>query len=144
MALGAIMWRVGSVQLHDLAGLGRNMPWTLGAFVIGALSLIGIPLTAGFVSKWYLVTAAMSAGWWWLVPVIAIGSLLAVIYVWRVIEVVWFRPANPQLSGHGEVPFSLLWPTWGLALANLYFGINTSLTTGTAEAATAVLFGGLK
>ena len=144
MALGAIMWRVGSVKLHDLAGLGHYMPWTLGAFVIGALSLIGIPLTAGFVSKWYLVTAAMLAGWWWLVPVIAIGSLLAVIYVWRVIEVVWFRPANPKLSGYGEAPFSLLWPTWGLALANLYFGINSSLTTGTAEAAVSVLFGGLK
>lgn len=144
MALGAVMWRVGSVRLHDLAGLGRYMPWTLGAFVIGALSLIGIPLTAGFVSKWYLVTAAMSAGWWWLVPVIAVGSLLAVIYVWRVIEVVWFRPAGPQLAGYREAPLSLLWPTWGLALANLYFGIDTSLTTGTAEAAAAALFGGTR
>jgi len=144
IALGAIMWRVGSVQLHDLAGLGRYMPWTLGAFVIGALSLIGMPLTAGFVSKWYLVTAAMAAGWWWLVPVIAVGSLLAVIYVWRVIEVVWFRPANPKLAGHGEAPLSMLGPAWGLALANLYFGINTDLTTGTAEAAVAALFGGLR
>lgn len=144
MALGAIMWRVSSVQLNDLAGLGRYMPWTLGAFVIGALSLIGIPLTAGFVSKWYLVTAAMSVGWWWLVPVIAVGSLLAVIYVWRVIEVVWFRPANPQLAGCSEAPFSLLWPTWALALANLYFGINTDLTIGTTEAAAAALFGGLR
>lgn len=148
MALGAIVWRVGSVRLHDLAGLGHYMPWTLGAFVIGALSLIGIPLTAGFVSKWYLVTAAMTAGWWWMVPVIAVGSLLAVIYVWRVIEVVWFRPANPQLNGqlagHSEAPISLLWPTWALALANLYFGINTSLTTGTAEAAVAALFGAVR
>jgi len=144
MALGAVVWRVGSVRLADLAGLGHYMPWTMGAFVIGALSLIGIPLTAGFVSKWYLVTAAMSVGWWWLVPVIAVGSLLAVIYVWRVIEVVWFRPANPQLAGYGEAPLSLLWPTWGLALANLYFGINSDLTTGTAEAAAAALFGGLR
>jgi len=144
MALGAVVWRVGSVQLRDLAGLGRHMPWTLGAFVIGGLSLIGVPLTAGFVSKWYLVTAALSTGWWWLVPVIVLGSLLAVVYVWRVIEVVWLRPANPALAGHAEVPASLLLPTWGLALANLYFGIDTSLTTGTAVAAATALFGGMQ
>jgi len=141
MALGAVVLRVGSVQLHHLAGLGRHMPWTLGAFVVGALSLIGMPLTAGFVSKWYLVSAALDAGWWWLVVVIVIGSLLAVVYVWRVIEVVWFRPPHPALAGKTEAPWSLLFPTWGLALANVYFGVETSLTTGTAEAAVQVLFG---
>ncbi len=144
MALAAVMWRVGSVQLTDLAGLGRYMPWTLGAFVIGALSLIGVPLTAGFVSKWYLVTAAIDAGWWWLIPVIAVGSLLAVIYVWRVVEVVWFRPPNPALVDQREAPLSLLGPTWALALANLYFGIHADLTTGTAETAVASLLGGLR
>jgi len=141
MALGAVVLRVGSVQLHQLAGLGHFMPWTLGAFVVGALSLIGIPLTAGFVSKWYLVSAALDAGWWWLVVVIAIGSLLAVVYVWRVIEVVWFQPPNAALAGKTEAPWSLLLPTWGLALANIYFGVDTSLTTGTAEAAVGALFG---
>jgi multicomponent Na+:H+ antiporter subunit D len=141
MALGAIMLRVGSVQLHKLAGLGRYMPWTLGAFVIGALSLIGVPLTAGFVSKWYLISAALDAGWWWLIVVILISSLLAVVYIWRVFEVVWFRPPHHALSGQSEAPLSLLLPTWALALANIYFGVDTSLTTGSAEAAARALFG---
>ena len=141
MALGAIVLRVGSVQLHKLAGLGRYMPWTLGAFVIGALSLIGVPLTAGFISKWYLISAALDAGWWWLVMVILISSLLAVIYTWRVLEIVWFRSPAPALAGQKEAPLGLLLPTWGLALANIYFGVDTSLTTGSAQTAAAALFG---
>jgi multicomponent Na+:H+ antiporter subunit D len=141
MALGAVAMKIGSVQLHRLAGLGYHMPWTAGAFVVGALSLIGIPLTAGFLSKWYLISASLDAGWWWLVVVILISSLLAVVYVWRVIEVVWFREPHPSLSGHTEAPMSVLLPTWGLALANIYFGIDSDLTVGTAKTAASVLFG---
>ena len=59
LALGALVYRVGSVRLADLGGLGRRMPWTLAAIVIGGLSLIGVPGTVGFISKWYLILAAL-------------------------------------------------------------------------------------
>lgn len=145
MALGVIAWRFGHTSLHKLAGVGRQMPWTMGAFVLGGLSLIGIPLTAGFTSKWLLAEAALANGWWWLLIVIAAASLLAATYIWRVIEVAYLRPptespTNPQDRPH-EAPLSLLLPTWTLALANIYFGINTQLSHGTAQAAAQSIFG---
>jgi NADH:ubiquinone oxidoreductase subunit 2 (subunit N) len=70
------------------------MPWTMAAFVAGGLSLIGVPLTVGFISKWYLVLAAIELGWWPVVAVIIVGSLLAVIYIWRVVEVAYLQPAE--------------------------------------------------
>ena len=72
-----------------MAGMGRKMPLTFLAWVVGGMSLIGVPGTAGFISKWYLVQAALTKGWWWLAVLILLSSLLAVAYVWKVIEVAW-------------------------------------------------------
>ena len=93
LALGCVMLRLGSVQIEDMRGLGRRMPVTMAAFVVGALSLIGIPLTAGFISKWYLVLASLEKGQWYFAVLIVLSSLLAVIYMWRVIEAIYFQPA---------------------------------------------------
>ncbi len=134
------MYRVGSVRMEDMAGLGRAMPWTMAAFVVGGLSLIGVPLTVGFISKWYLVTAALDRGLWPVAVVVLVGSLLAVAYVWKVVETAYFKPAPPDLEVR-EAPLSLLVPTWTLVLANLYFGINAKLTAGVATRAAAILFG---
>jgi multicomponent Na+:H+ antiporter subunit D len=141
LALGCIAWRLGSVRLGDLRGLGYRMPWTMGVFVIGGLSLIGLPLTAGFISKWYLVLAAVERGWWPVVLVIIAGSLLAMIYVWRVIETAYLGKTKEAVSGT-EAPLSMLVPAWLLAIANLYFGMHTELSAGIASQAAMVLFGG--
>lgn len=140
LALGCVVYRIGSVEIGAMAGLGRCMPWTMGAYVVGGLSLIGVPLTAGFVSKWYLVLGAMEQGWWPVAVVILIGSLLAAIYVWRVVEVAYFRAA-PEGVEPEEAPWSLLAPTWILAAANLYFGVDTTLNVGLAQRAAAMLLG---
>jgi multicomponent Na+:H+ antiporter subunit D len=142
MALGCVMYRVGSVKVESMAGLGRAMPWTMAAFVVGGLSLIGVPLTVGFVSKWYLVQAALEQGNWLVAAAVLLGSLLAVVYVWKVVEVAYFREANPA-AGIREAPLGLLAPTWALVLANLYFGIDASLTAGVATRAAEVLIGGV-
>ena len=63
LVLGAIFYRVGSCNIDRMAGLAKQMPWTMAAFVGGGLSLIGVPLTAGFISKWYLILAALETGW---------------------------------------------------------------------------------
>lgn len=134
LALGAVMWKMGGVTLDKLKGAGKTMPWTMAAFVGGGLSLIGVPTTVGFVSKWLLIEAALQKGWWPVVIVIVISSLLAVIYVWRIIEAAYLRepPAGVEKS---EAPLSMLIPIWVLVLANFWFGLNAATTTGIAERA---------
>ena len=139
MAVGALVYRVGTSSLDGLHGLGRQMPWTFGAIFIAGLSLIGLPGTAGFISKWYLVLAALEQQAWLLVVVILGGSLLAVIYMWKLVEVLFFRPAGESHSNVKEAPLSLLVPTWLLVLANIYFGINTELTVNVAGQAVQML-----
>ncbi|HEY5701761.1 MAG TPA: monovalent cation/H+ antiporter subunit D family protein [Gammaproteobacteria bacterium] len=144
MALGCVILRTGSLSLSSMAGLGRRMPWTTAGFVVGALSLIGVPLTAGFISKWYLITAVLERGWWLLAVVIVAASLIAFAYVWRVIEVAYFRTAREgsvQASAV-EAPVTMLVPLWLLVAASVYFGIDTSLTVGVAERAAEVLLEG--
>jgi multicomponent Na+:H+ antiporter subunit D len=140
MALGCVSFRVGAAKLERMAGIGRTMPWTMGAFMIGGLSLIGVPLTAGFVSKWYLVVGALEKGWWPVAVLVLITSLLAVIYIWRVVEAAYFKPA-PEGQIVREAPLALLVPAWTLALANLYFGLDTSLNAGVAQQAAEMLLG---
>jgi multicomponent Na+:H+ antiporter subunit D len=140
MSMGCVMYRVGSVRLERMGGLGRAMPWTMAAFVVGGLSLIGAPLTVGFISKWYLVQAALEQGMWPVAGVVLLGSLLALMYVWKVIEVAYFREVDPEL-GITEAPLSLLAPTWVLALSNVYFGIDASRTVGIATRAAELLLG---
>lgn len=135
MAVGAIIYRVGTCQMKDIHGLGRRMPWTFGAIVIGGLSLIGVPGTAGFISKWYLVLAALEQQAWLLVVIILAGSLIAVIYVGKVVEALYFRSAKDDGIVVKEAPLLLLVPTWSLVFANLYFGLDTELSLGMAERA---------
>lgn len=140
LALGCVAYRVGSARMDKLSGLAWRMPWTMGAFVVGGLSLIGVPLTAGFVSKWYLISAALEAGYWPVALLVLVSSLLAVIYVWKVVEVAYFRPP-PDDPAIGEAPMALLLPTWILAGLNLYFGIFPGLVTGSARMAADTLLG---
>ena len=140
LALGCIAYQVGGVRLGVLAGSGYRIPWTMAAFLIGSLSLIGVPLTAGFISKWLIIQASLERGWWPILVVVIIGSLLSVVYVWRVLEMAYLRRRlETQTSVVTEAPLSLLVPTWILITANVYFGIDTGLTVGIAEKAASVL-----
>ena len=140
LAVGCIAYRQASFRIEDFAGMGKRMPWTMAAFTAGGLSLIGIPLTAGFISKWYLILAALAADEPLIAALIVISSLLAVIYVWRVVEAAYFRKPPPDAPA-GEAPLSLLIPTWVLIALNVYFGIETSLPVGVAEHAARALMG---
>ncbi|MBY5991207.1 monovalent cation/H+ antiporter subunit D family protein [Ferrimonas balearica] len=139
LALAAVVYRTGSAEMSHFAGLGRRMPWTMGAIVVGGLSLVGVPLTVGFVSKWYLVLAMLERGWWPVAVAVLLGSLLAVIYLWKVAEVAYFK--GDERCEREEAPWSILGPTWLLVLANLYFGIDTDFTLGAATLAADQLMG---
>jgi len=142
LALGAVAYRIGSVTLHDFAGLGRRMPWTMAAIVIGGLSLIGVPPTVGFISKWYLVLGTLEQGLWPVAVLILIGSLLALLYIWKLVEAAYFEPVPAEARAVREAPWSMLLPIWLLVGANIYFGIYTDLTVGVATQAVNELMGG--
>jgi multicomponent Na+:H+ antiporter subunit D len=141
MAMGCVMYRVGSVDIDAMRGLGKKMPWTMAAFVAGGLSLIGVPLTVGFISKWYLILGALERGWWPVAALILAASLMAVVYIWRVVEVAYFQEGPGEDSSIVEAPLALLIPTWVLVFANFYFGIDATFTTEVAGAAARSLMG---
>ena len=137
MSLGAFMLNTRNVYMNSLQGLGRSMPFTSAAFVIGGLSLIGVPGTAGFISKWLLLEAALESGYWLVAILIIVSSLFAVIYIWKIIEVLYFSEGSKSYS---EVSVLTLTPIWILALFCIFLGINTSLTVDVANMAAEILF----
>ena len=139
-AAGLLLLRMGSTRLEDMAGLARRMPWTFGAILLTGLGLIGVPLTAGFVSKWALALALIEQSQWLVLISVLLSSLLALGYVGHVIEVCWFRdpPSDVSLKSGSA---SMTAVTWVLALLSIYLGIDASLTSALADAAAQALTG---
>lgn len=141
LAVACLATRCAGLQLDNISGAAQRMPWTMGAFVIAGLSLIGIPGTAGFVSKWTLISAALAEGviGGALIAVIVLGSLMTVFYIWRVVEAAYFGAPEKGVAPLREAPPMLLAVTWSAALANLYFGLVPSLPITLSSAAAEIL-----
>ncbi len=144
MFAGAIAFRLGSLRIDRMAGLARSMPLTCAGIVVGGLGLIGVPGTAGFITKWYLVLAAIEAGAWWIAFVVVASSLIAVAYVWRFVEAAYFRPPADDVARLKEAPAALLVPAAVLLFASVYFGIDPSMPLGAAAEAAAALLSGAR
>jgi len=142
LLLGGVALVMGGTSLARIQGLGRRMPLTSFGLVLCGLSLIGVPGTAGFVSKWYLILAALEKGQWWLVFLVVLSSLLAAAYVWRFVEVAYFRAPRQDTADGGAVPTSMAVPAGLLVAAAVYFGLDTSFTVGSATQAASVLLAG--
>jgi multicomponent Na+:H+ antiporter subunit D len=117
------------------------MPWTMAAIVLGGLSLIGVPPTAGFITKWYLVLGTVEQDLWPVAVLVLIGSLLALVYVWGLVEGAYFEPVPKGAATVREAPWTMLLPIWLLVGANLYFGIHTDISVGLATQAANELIG---
>lgn len=139
LLLGGVMFRLASVRIEDMAGIGRKMPLTMGAIVVLGLALLGTPGTSGFISKWWLVLAAFENDQWWLVALIVIASMLTMLYVGRVVEVAYFREPSAKVATVREAPASMLIPAYVLVAATVYFGLDTTWSVGLAEQAAAKL-----
>jgi multicomponent Na+:H+ antiporter subunit D len=140
MVAGVVLFATGKEDIADLRGLGRKMPVTMAAFTVAALSMIGVPLTVGFVSKWYIAVGAVEVGLWYLVPVILISSLLTAVYFWRVIEGIYFGKAQEAVAVEAAPPGILL-PTAVMAGLCVFFGIFASAPLNIALKAAAMLLG---
>jgi multicomponent Na+:H+ antiporter subunit D len=106
-AAGAILVASHKTEISQLDGIGRRMPWTMAAFAIAALSMIGVPPTGGFVSKWFLLNGAFEAGLPLIAGVIAVSTLLNAGYFLPIVYAAFFRPAGGTgnaAAAHGEAP----------------------------------------
>jgi multicomponent Na+:H+ antiporter subunit D len=124
LVAGAIFYRTGIRNLHQFQGLGKKMPVTTTVFLIAGLSMIGVPGTVGFTSKWYLALGSIEAGQWIFVIVILISSLLNIVYFWRVFDNIWFgHPHEVEHIKRDEAPLSMLIPMVILAALCIFFGL---------------------
>ena len=131
------------VSLSAMAGLGRRMPITTTGFLICGLSLIGLPLTAGFISKLYLVRALIAEDMIIVMILVLVSSALSVAYLWKIVEILWQRPEGEEAPLHGGEAPALYIPLWILAIANLWLGIAPTPLVDSANRAAMHLVGGL-
>jgi multicomponent Na+:H+ antiporter subunit D len=123
-AAGAIYTVAHKTEVSELDGIGRRMPWTMAAFVVGALSMIGLPPTAGFVSKWFMLSGAYGAGHWAAVSVIVASTLLNAGYFVPIVYRAFFRPVGDD-HDHGEAPATMVVALVATAIATVlmfFFG----------------------
>jgi len=123
---GAILVTTHKTLISEMNGIGRRMPWTMAAFTIGALSMIGVPPTAGFISKWYILLGAIDAQQMFAVGVIILSTLLNAAYFLPIVYTAFFRsPAsNPEYGlkdTHGEAPLAILLAITVTALGTMVF-----------------------
>ena len=143
MVAGMIIYRTGITAINQLSGLSRTMPITCAAFALAGASMIGIPPTIGFMSKYYLVLGAVEAGQYLAAAVLLIGSLLAAVYIWRVIELMYFGDTHgSDLHTGREAPFSMLVPLLILGASCILLGIFVEIPLGIISPAVTLLLGG--
>jgi len=111
-AAGAIYTAAHKTEVSQLDGIGRRMPWTMGAFAVAALSMIGLPPAVGFISKWYMLSGAMAAQHWVAVAVIAVSTLLNAGYFLPIVYRAFFVAPSVDDPGHdhphGEAPLPMV------------------------------------
>jgi multicomponent Na+:H+ antiporter subunit D len=109
-AAGAIYTAAHKTEVSQLDGIGWRMPWTMGAFAIGALSMIGLPPAVGFLSKWYMLSGAMAQAQWAAVAVIVVSTLLNAAYFLPIVYRAFFvaPQGDPAGGRHGEAPLPIV------------------------------------
>jgi len=88
---GAILVTMGKTRISEMNGIGRQMPWTMTAFAVAAISMIGIPPTAGFISKWYILLATIESQQLIALGVIIASTLLNTAYFMPIVYAAFFR-----------------------------------------------------
>ena len=142
MALGCVVFSIGSARVEDIAGSPKNADHH-GRLCRGGPKPYRRSRNGRLRFEWYLIQAALEADSWPIAGLILVSSLLAVIYVWRVVEVAYFQQAAPGHPSHdaGEAPLTMLAPMWGMVGACVYFGLDATFTSEMARTAAEFILG---
>ena len=127
LCAGSIYVSTHKTDVSQMAGLARHMPWTMAAFTLASVSLVGIPPASGFVSKWYLAVGSVERGSPWLLGVLLTSSLLTAAYLAPIVYKAYFEEAPGSASGETEeaiveIPWMVI-PLVITALASLLLGM---------------------
>ena len=134
LVVGAILYKTGTREIHQLRHLNKKMPFTMAAFTITALSMVGIPPACGFFSKWYLILGTIEAGQWVWAAALLCSSLINAVLFFRVIECAYLKPMEPAYALNGgetkheeiqrdEAPLTMLVPIVFMAAGVILLGI---------------------
>ena len=139
LVAGIFIYKHGLRRIEELRGIGRTMPVTAGAFALAALSIVGLPPSAGFVAKWYILWGCFQKGQYAFVIIVLLGSLLSAIYCFRVVYYMFFTGARGRGEGLDEAPVTMFAPAGVLAAGTLFFGIFAGLLMPSLNNATRLL-----
>jgi multicomponent Na+:H+ antiporter subunit D len=120
-AAGALYTAAKITETRDLAGMGQRMPWTMAAFTIGALSMIGVPPTGGFVSKWYILAGAFQAESYAAIATVILSTVLNAAYFLPLVYMAWFAEAKSGETGIREAPLPMVIALTFTGLATIGF-----------------------
>src|SRR5690606_7582298 len=155
-AAGSIYTAAHKTKVSELGGIGRKRPWTMGAFAIGTLSMIGLPPTGGFISKWYLMRGAWTAESGFAIAILCTSTLLNAAYFLPIVYRAFFRkPPEPEHHDddhhdhhdhhdHGEAPLPMVIALTCAAAATVGLFFYPALFVGYADMLTAAMPGGSK
>jgi len=121
-----------NVMIEDLSGLGKKYPILMSCFVVLGFGLIGLPITSGFISKWYLVTAMLKSEYWYFTFIVLLTSFMTLFYVWALIEKIYFA-TNNNSSAVNNISIYQIFCVITLTIMTIYLGLETSLTSGIAQ-----------
>ena len=127
-----------NITLDDIAGLNSKHPLIASSFLILLLGLVGLPLTSGFISKWYLVMAIFKSDYWYISGVVLITSFMTLFYVWLLIEKIYF--SNNKFSDGHKINGYQYVCVFILTGLTLYLGIDTNFTVGISKEITVNTF----
>ncbi|WP_461210566.1 complex I subunit 5 family protein [Desulfocurvus sp. DL9XJH121] len=135
LCVGSFAYHSGTTSFESLRGISRRQPFTMAAFVIGALAMIGVPPTCGFYSKWYLILGGLTAGHWGFVGALILSSLINIVLFFRIFEISYFEPYGDMHGAHyhgppheeiNDAPWGMVVPLLavaaGLVVLGLYSG----------------------
>jgi multicomponent Na+:H+ antiporter subunit D len=126
MVAGTVFLHCGHDRIKDLSGLRADLPISVFAYGIAGVSLMGLPPSGGFIAKWMLLTSSLTSGQWWWTMVVMTGSLLTMVYIFRVMSRFFIIPTNYVSPKAPPLSPLLEWPALALALIALVFGLAAS------------------